>query len=101
MRNKIRYFIRSTLLPNSLFLNNGKRNSKSLYLTFDDGPVQGVTEELLELLEQHQVKATFFIIGSRINKAPSLLLQIILTATLISLSYQVKLCLNKYLQPMN
>lgn len=76
MQNKIRYFIRSKLLPNSLFLNNGKRNSKSLYLTFDDGPVQGVTEGLLELLEQHQVKATFFIIGSRINKSPALLKKI-------------------------
>jgi len=76
MRNKIIYFIRSKLLPNSLFLTNGKRESKSLYLTFDDGPVQGVTEELLDLLEQNQVKATFFIIGSRISKSPDLLKKI-------------------------
>ena len=76
MRNKIIYFIRSKLLPNSLFLINGKSKSKSLYLTFDDGPVQGVTEGLLELLEQYQVKATFFIIGSRISKSPDLLKKI-------------------------
>ncbi|MDX2367608.1 MAG: polysaccharide deacetylase family protein [Colwellia sp.] len=76
MRNKIIYFIRSKLLPNSLFLINGKRESKSLYLTFDDGPVQGVTEELLALLEQHQVKATFFIIGSQISKSSDLLKKI-------------------------
>ncbi|WP_246128996.1 polysaccharide deacetylase family protein [Colwellia demingiae] len=55
---------------------NEKRESKSLYLTFDDGPVQGVTEGLLELLEQYQVKATFFIIGSRISKSPNLLKKI-------------------------
>ena len=76
MRNKIKYFIRSKLLPNSIFLINEKRESKSLYLTFDDGPVQGVTEGLLELLEQYQVKATFFIIGSRISKSPNLLKKI-------------------------
>lgn len=76
MRNKIIYFIRSKLLPNSLFLTNGKRESKSLYLTFDDGPVQGVTEELLDLLDKNQAKATFFIIGSRISKSPDLLKKI-------------------------
>jgi len=73
MRNKIKYFIRSQLLPNNLFLINKKRESKSLYLTFDDGPVQGVTEELLELLEQYQIKATFFMIGSRMSKSPDLI----------------------------
>jgi len=73
MHNKIKYFIRSQLLPNSLFLISEKRESKSLYLTFDDGPVQGITEELLALLEKHQVKATFFMIGSRMSKSPELL----------------------------
>lgn len=76
MRNKISFFIRSKLLPNSLFLINEKRKSKSLYLTFDDGPVQGITEELLVLLEQYEVKATFFIIGAQINKSPNLLKKI-------------------------
>lgn len=73
MLNQIKYFIRSKLIPNSLFLINENRESKSLYLTFDDGPVKVITEELLELLEQYQVKATFFIIGSRISKSPDLL----------------------------
>lgn len=76
MRNKIRFFIRSKLLPNSLFLINGRKDSKSLYLTFDDGPVQGVTGELLELLEQYQVKATFFTLGSQISKSSDLLKKI-------------------------
>jgi peptidoglycan/xylan/chitin deacetylase (PgdA/CDA1 family) len=52
---------------------NEKRKLKSLYLTFDDGPVHGITEELLELLEQYQVKATFFMIGSQMSKSPDLL----------------------------
>ncbi|PHR83631.1 MAG: polysaccharide deacetylase [Colwellia sp.] len=76
MRNKIRYFIRSKLLPNSLFLIDGKKESKSLYLTFDDGPVQGITENLLDLLDKYQVKATFFIIGQCAKSNPEIIKEI-------------------------
>jgi peptidoglycan/xylan/chitin deacetylase (PgdA/CDA1 family) len=37
--------------------------AKTLYLTFDDGPSK-YTEELLDLLDKHQVKATFFVTGN-------------------------------------
>jgi len=76
MHNKIRYFIRSKLLPNSLFLIDGKKESKSLYLTFDDGPVQGITETLLDLLDKYQVKATFFIIGQCAKNNPEIIKEI-------------------------
>lgn len=36
---------------------------KTIYLTFDDGPSAEYTPKLLELLEQYQVKATFFAVG--------------------------------------
>jgi peptidoglycan/xylan/chitin deacetylase (PgdA/CDA1 family) len=39
-----------------------------LYLTFDDGPVPGPTEFVLETLSRHNVKATFFCIGDNIHK---------------------------------
>lgn len=35
---------------------------RKVYLTFDDGP-SIYTEELLDILDQYQVKATFFVIG--------------------------------------
>lgn len=38
----------------------------TLYLTFDDGPTPGVTEEILEVLSQHQAKATFFCLGRQV-----------------------------------
>jgi peptidoglycan/xylan/chitin deacetylase (PgdA/CDA1 family) len=41
-----------------------------LYLTFDDGPVSGPTEFVLETLSQFKVKATFFCIGENIVKYP-------------------------------
>ncbi len=44
---------------------------KRVALTFDDGPTERV-ESLLELLEQLDVKATFFLVGSDIETSPQL-----------------------------
>jgi peptidoglycan-N-acetylglucosamine deacetylase len=41
-------------------------------LTFDDGPNDPYTEQLLELLARHQVRATFFLIGSFVRRRPEL-----------------------------
>jgi peptidoglycan-N-acetylglucosamine deacetylase len=35
-------------------------------LTFDNGPEPGVTEQVLEVLKQAQVAATFFVLGSKL-----------------------------------
>jgi len=43
---------------------------KSIYLSFDDGPVAGVTERILEILGDHQAKATFFCIGQNVACHP-------------------------------
>jgi len=42
-------------------------------LTFDDGPEPGVTEKLLDLLDEKNVTATFFVTGMKSTKAPWLL----------------------------
>lgn len=41
---------------------------KVVYLTFDDGPVDGITPWVLQQLKQHKAKATFFCIGENILK---------------------------------
>jgi peptidoglycan/xylan/chitin deacetylase (PgdA/CDA1 family) len=43
-----------------------------LSLTFDDGPDLASTPRLLEILAQHQVKATFFLIGRQAERHPQL-----------------------------
>lgn len=43
---------------------------KELYLTFDDGPVNGPTEFVLEELKRFNAKATFFCIGDNVRKHP-------------------------------
>lgn len=55
--------------PNSLIM-KGPDNIKLMALTFDDGPDNHLTPEVLDVLKKHNVKATFFLLGSRIKKFP-------------------------------
>ena len=41
-------------------------------LTFDDGPNDPYTQQLLDLLDYHQVRATFFLIGSFVRQRPDI-----------------------------
>ncbi len=50
---------------------------KEIYLTFDDGPVPEVTPWVLEQLQAHQAKATFFCIGDNVRKHPSVFAQVL------------------------
>lgn len=45
---------------------------KVVYLTFDDGPSKTVTPLILDLLKQENIKATFFLLGSRVELNPSI-----------------------------
>lgn len=47
-------------------------SEKHLYLTFDDGPVPGPTEFVLDLLKKESIKATFFCIGHNVERYPAL-----------------------------
>ncbi len=44
----------------------------TIYLTFDDGPVPGVTDQVLKILDDYHVRATFFCIGDNVRKHPEL-----------------------------
>jgi len=43
---------------------------KTLYLTFDDGPVPGPTEFVVDQLKKYKAKAIFFCIGDNVRKHP-------------------------------
>ena len=45
-------------------------NEKSVYLTFDDGPIPEITPWVLDLLDKYQIKATFFMVGDNVRKHP-------------------------------
>ena len=40
---------------------------KRVYLTFDDGPSTVITNAVLDVLEEEGVKATFFVVGARVE----------------------------------
>lgn len=50
---------------------------KSLYLTFDDGPIPEVTPWVLETLRGYAAKATFFCVGDNVQKHPEVFQQVV------------------------
>lgn len=56
------------------FLGDG--GSQSIAITFDDGPVPGATNQILEILRKEGAKATFFCIGKNVQEHPELTKQI-------------------------
>lgn len=44
-----------------------------LYLTFDDGPSQHLTPQVVEVLARYDAQATFFVIGRHVQRAPAAL----------------------------
>lgn len=50
----------------------GSPDKNRIYLTFDDGPVPGVTEFVLDELAKRNQLATFFVVGDNVRKYPKL-----------------------------
>lgn len=48
-------------------------SEKSVYLTFDDGPIPEATPFILDVLDQLGIRATFFMVGDNARKYPHLL----------------------------
>jgi len=71
---KTRWFIKKFF---GGFIWNVARREKTVYLTFDDGPIPEVTPWVLDVLKKHDIKATFFCIGDNIDKNPETFKQIL------------------------
>lgn len=48
-------------------------DEKQVYLTFDDGPSKDITPQILDILKSYDVKATFFVLGARVELYPDTL----------------------------
>lgn len=53
--------------PNTVRTAEELAGKKVIALTFDDGPNTGVTNEILDVVEEYGIKASFFVIGQNIN----------------------------------
>jgi peptidoglycan-N-acetylglucosamine deacetylase len=51
---------------------HGPRGLGACHLTFDDGPVDGSTQRLLDVLDQENCRASFFMLGTEVRRAPAL-----------------------------
>jgi len=65
------------LLPGRLVLVRGPREPGALYLSFDDGPHPEHTPRLLDLLARYDARASFFLVGQRIERHPALVERIV------------------------
>lgn len=73
------------ILPTPVYLENAKNRMKNIYvadgeekiayLTFDDGPSSNITPQILNTLQNENIKATFFLLGSRAELYPDLVKQ--------------------------
>lgn len=48
------------------------KGQKIVYLTFDDGPIPEITPWVLDLLDEYNIKATFFCVGDNVRKHPEI-----------------------------
>ncbi|RDI52211.1 polysaccharide deacetylase family protein [Flavobacterium glaciei] len=74
------YWIKTNWIIKKIFSNyiwDVSNTGKTVYLTFDDGPIPEITEWVLDELRNHNVKATFFCIGTNIEKNPEIFKRII------------------------
>ncbi|WP_019155326.1 polysaccharide deacetylase family protein [Robertmurraya massiliosenegalensis] len=78
-KERVRYPVSNFLLqeryPETVVL-SGPQSSKMVALTFDDGPDPRFTPQILDILRENGIKATFFLMGSRAEAYPDLVKQI-------------------------
>jgi peptidoglycan/xylan/chitin deacetylase (PgdA/CDA1 family) len=65
---KLNFFVKATC--------RGDPTAKRVALTFDDGPDPAATQNLLEVLRRHQIKAAFFPIGKKAKDNPEMIQRI-------------------------
>ncbi len=53
------------------------RRERSVYLTFDDGPIPESTPFILDTLQRYNIRAAFFMVGDNVRKYPELYQRIV------------------------
>jgi len=79
-------------------LSNGDRNHSRIALTFDDGPNEPYTSQVLNMLGQYKIKATFFVIGQNARRYPEVCRRIVAAGNVIanhSYHHHKSLCLRR------
>ena len=54
-------------------LSRGRPRARAIAITFDDGPTEPYTSQILDVLREFRAPATFFVLGARAESAPDVL----------------------------
>ncbi|MBP6871884.1 MAG: polysaccharide deacetylase family protein [Bacteroidales bacterium] len=76
MKDQLLTGIFTYVLPSAL-LWQVKTAEKAVFLTFDDGPIPELTDEILGILKQFDAKATFFCVGENVKRYPEIFARIL------------------------
>jgi peptidoglycan-N-acetylglucosamine deacetylase len=75
------FFWYACAFPSSQFfgpaLVRGPSRGSRIALTFDDGPALPYTEQVLDILRERKVPATFFVCGKNVQRTPDILRRIV------------------------
>ena len=73
--------VTASFFPQSNFFlpvtSRGNTGQNLVALTFDDGPAQSTTRQIIDLLDKYSVKATFFVSGANALSHPEIIREII------------------------
>lgn len=58
-------------------INHGNESLNQIALTFDDGPNNKYTPQILDILKQYNIKGTFFVLGEQVKEHPAMLRRIV------------------------
>jgi poly-beta-1,6 N-acetyl-D-glucosamine synthase len=64
-------------IPSSITVTRSGYRPKSVALTFDDGPSDPYTEQVLDILKEQGIKATFFMLGEHILEHPAIVKRVL------------------------
>ena len=56
-------------------INHGPKEEKVIALTFDDGPHPTYTNQILDILKEYDIKATFFVLGKFAEAYPDIIIR--------------------------
>ena len=76
MKDELLTGIFTYVLPSSL-LWQVRTDEKAVYITFDDGPIPVLTDEILGILAKYNASATFFCVGENVMRNPEIYARIL------------------------
>jgi peptidoglycan/xylan/chitin deacetylase (PgdA/CDA1 family) len=68
--------VKNIIAAEEVFTFGRNQGKKYAFLTFDDGPNKKITPKILSILKEHNISATFFVLGGAVESNPLLVKQI-------------------------